>query len=38
MSYKEIYDSWLNDSRLCEEGKLELESVKNNKEETTNNI
>ncbi len=34
MSYKEIYDSWLNDSRLCEEGKLELESVKNNKEET----
>ncbi len=34
MSYKEIYDSWLNDSRLCEEGKLELESVKDNKEET----
>ena len=33
MSYKEIYDSWLDDSRLCEEGKCELESVKDNKEE-----
>ncbi|MDE6868617.1 MAG: phospho-sugar mutase, partial [Clostridia bacterium] len=33
MSFKEIYDSWLSDSRLCEEGKTELEGLKNNKED-----
>lgn len=33
MDYKEIYESWLNDERLCGEAKAELEAVKDNKEE-----
>ena len=28
MDYKEIYESWLNDERLCGEAKAELEAVK----------
>ncbi|MCD7729817.1 MAG: phospho-sugar mutase [Clostridia bacterium] len=34
MSYKELYESWLGDERLCAEGKTELESIKGNEEET----
>ena len=34
MSYSEIYEKWLNDDRLNFEGKKELESVKDNAEET----
>ncbi len=34
MSYTDIYESWLNDGRLCAEGKKELESVRGNAEET----
>lgn len=30
MDYLSLYNSWLNDSRLSEEGKLELQSIKNN--------
>lgn len=33
MSYTELYESWLSDSRLCAEGRAELESIKDNKEE-----
>ena len=33
MDYKEIYESWLNNERLCGEAKAELEAVKDNKEE-----
>ena len=33
MNYTEIYHNWLNDTRLTAEGKAELESVKDNKEE-----
>ena len=33
MDYTEIYHNWLNDTRLTAEGKAELESVKDNKEE-----
>lgn len=33
MSYTELYESWLSDSRLCAEGRTELESIKDNKEE-----
>ncbi|MCD8040012.1 MAG: phospho-sugar mutase [Clostridia bacterium] len=33
MSYKELYESWLGDSRLCKEGKAELEALKGNEEE-----
>ena len=27
MDYKEIYESWLNDERLCGEAKAELETI-----------
>ena len=33
MNYKTIYESWLNDDRLCREGKNELELIKDNDEE-----
>ncbi|MDE7453397.1 MAG: phospho-sugar mutase [Clostridia bacterium] len=33
MSYIDIFNGWLNDSRINEEGKSELESLKDNKEE-----
>lgn len=33
MSYNDIYESWLSDSRLCPEGKAELEGIKGNNEE-----
>ena len=33
MSYTDIYESWLSDSRLCAEGRAELESVRGNTEE-----
>ena len=33
MSYTDIYESWLSDSRLCAEGRAELESVRGNAEE-----
>ncbi len=33
MGYKDIYNSWLNDSRLNTEGRKELESVKGNEED-----
>lgn len=33
MSYKEIYESWINDPRLNAEAKRELESVKDNESE-----
>lgn len=33
MNYTELYESWLSDDRLCEEGKRQLADIKNNKEE-----
>ncbi len=33
MSYKDIYESWLNDKRLSSEARAELENIKNNKED-----
>ena len=33
MDYKAAYESWLNDSRLCPEGKQQLEAIKDNAEE-----
>lgn len=33
MSYTELYNSWLADSRLCSEGRAELEAIKDNNEE-----
>lgn len=33
MSYTDIYESWLSDSRLCAEGRAELEAVRDNPEE-----
>lgn len=33
MSYTELYNSWLADSRLCPEGRAELEAIKDNNEE-----
>lgn len=33
MNYKDIYEQWLNDGRLCPEGKKELEAIKDNEEE-----
>lgn len=33
MDYKAVYESWLNDGRLCAEGKQQLASIKNNAEE-----
>lgn len=33
MNYLEIYNSWLNNEKLNEEGKTELQSLKDNKEE-----
>ena len=33
MSYTEIYENWLSDSRLCAEGRAELESIRDNAEE-----
>ncbi len=33
MSYMNVYKNWLADSRLCEEGKAELLSIKGNNEE-----
>ncbi|MCD8293871.1 MAG: phospho-sugar mutase [Clostridia bacterium] len=33
MSYKDTYESWLNDKRLNEEGRQELESIKDNESE-----
>ena len=29
MDYRKLYQSWLNDKRLCEEGKQELQSIAN---------
>ena len=33
MDYKAAYESWLNDKRLCAEGRQQLEAIKNNQEE-----
>ncbi len=33
MDYKQIYESWLNDARLCPEGKTELAAIKDKPEE-----
>ena len=33
MSYKDIYQNWISDSRLCKEGKEELEKIKDNEKE-----
>lgn len=33
MSYTDIYESWLSDSRLCAEGRAELEAIRGNNEE-----
>jgi phosphoglucomutase len=33
MDYKKVYQSWLNDERLCEEGKKELTAIADNAEE-----
>ncbi len=33
MDYKAAYESWLNDTRLCEEGKRQLSAIKDNAEE-----
>ena len=33
MSYSEIYESWLSDSRLCAEGRAELEAIRDKNEE-----
>jgi len=33
MNYRKNYQTWLNDSRLCEEGKKELESIATNEKE-----
>lgn len=33
MDYKAAYESWLNDARLCEEGKRQLSAIKDNAEE-----
>ena len=33
MDYKAAYESWLNDGRLCPEGKQQLEAIKGNQEE-----
>jgi phosphoglucomutase len=33
MDYKQVYESWLNDSRLCDEGKKELTAIADNAEE-----
>jgi phosphoglucomutase len=33
MDYKELYSSWLNDSRLCSEGKEQLAAIKGNDKE-----
>ncbi len=33
MSYKDSYLSWVNDTRLCDEGKAELKAVENNEED-----
>jgi len=38
MSYKDIYESWLNDKRLSSEARAELENIKNNKEAYINAI
>ena len=33
MDYKTAYQSWLNDDRLCEEGKAQLKAIEGNEEE-----
>ncbi len=33
MSYKDMYLSWLNDDRICNEGKAELTAIKDNEED-----
>ena len=33
MDYKKLYQAWLNDERLCEEGKQELLSIANDERE-----
>lgn len=33
MDYKSVYESWLNDARLCEEGKRQLAEIADNQEE-----
>ncbi len=33
MGYKQTYESWLSDKRLCSEAKSELENIKNDKED-----
>ncbi|MDE6505512.1 MAG: phospho-sugar mutase [Clostridia bacterium] len=33
MGYKQTYESWLSDKRLCSEAKAELENIKNDKED-----
>ena len=33
MDYKTAYQSWLNDDRLCEEGKAQLKAIDGNEEE-----
>ena len=33
MDYKAAYESWLNDKRLCAEGRQQLEAIKDNQEE-----
>ncbi|MDE7300787.1 MAG: phospho-sugar mutase, partial [Clostridia bacterium] len=33
MDFKEAYESWLSDERLCEEGKDELTAIKDDEKE-----
>ena len=33
MDYRKLYENWLADERLCEEGKLELENLQTNEKE-----